>query len=176
MTDLLLGANQLCWAARRCGKRFSESDIAAFRTLYDAIVGAGEALHPEVELLVWKGGRAKQSVACNLLRRFRTHADAMLLFIRDLAVPFTNDVAERAVRMPKEKQKISVCLRTVKGADNLCVIRSCLDTLREQGHGMLELLQRAIAGNPIQPVAQPLNSHVCTWYFALLQHSTHTVN
>ena len=92
----MLGANQLCWAARRCGTRFSEVDIAAFRTLYDAIVGAGEALHPEVEFSVWKGGRAKQSVACNLLRRFRKHADAVLLFIRDPAVPFTNNTAYAA--------------------------------------------------------------------------------
>lgn len=153
MTDFLLSANQLCWAARRSGTRFSEADIAAFRTLYDAIVGAGEALHPEVELPIWQGGRAKQSVPCNLLRRFRKHADAILLFIRDLAVPFTNNVAERAVRMPKVKQKISGCFRTVEGADNFCVIRSCLDTLRKQGHAMLEVLQRAFAGNPIQPSA-----------------------
>lgn len=153
MTDFLLSANQLCWAARRSGTRFSEADIVAFRTLYDAIVGDGEALHPEVELPIWQGGRAKQSVPCNLLRRFRKHADAILLFIRDLAVPFTNNVAERAVRMPKVKQKISGCFRTVEGADNFCVIRSCLDTLRKQGHAMLEVLQRAFAGNPIQPSA-----------------------
>ena len=153
MTDFLLSANQLCWAARRSGTRFSEADIAAFRTLYDAILGAGEALHPEVELPIWQGGRAKQSVAYNLLRRFRKYADAILLFTRDHAVPFTNNVAERAVRMPKVKQKISGCFRTVEGADNFCVIRSCLDTLRKQGHGMLEVLQRAFAGNPIQPTA-----------------------
>jgi transposase len=153
MTEFLLSANQLCWAARHCGTRFSEADIAAFRTLYDAIVGDGEALHPEVELPIWQGGRAKQSVPCNLLRRFRKHADAILLFIRDHAVPFTNNVAERAVRMPKVKQKISGCFRTVEGADNFCVIRSCLDTLRKQGHGMLEVLQHAFAGNPIQPTA-----------------------
>ncbi|WP_295993245.1 hypothetical protein [Rugamonas sp.] len=55
--------------------------------------------------------------------------------------------------MPKVKQKISGCFRTVEGADNFCVIRSCLDTLRKQGHGMLEVLQRAFAGNPIQPTA-----------------------
>ena len=36
------------WAARRSGKRFSDADIAAFRTLCDAIVGASEALHPKV--------------------------------------------------------------------------------------------------------------------------------
>ena len=91
--------------------------------------------------------------ACKLLRRLRKHADAILLFIRDLAVPFTNNVAERAVRMPKVKQKISGCLRTVEGADNSCVIRSRLDTLRKQGHGMLEVLQRAFAGDAIQPTA-----------------------
>ncbi len=153
MTDFLLSANQLCRAARRSGIRFSEVDIAAFRTLYDAIVDAGDALHPEIELPVWQGGRAKQSVPCNLLRRFRKYADAILLFIRDLDVPFTNNVAERAVRMPKVKQKISGCFRTVEGADNFCVIRSCLDTLRKQGHGMLEVLQRAFHGNPIQPTA-----------------------
>jgi transposase len=81
------------------------------------------------------------------------HADAVLLFISDHAVPFTNNVAERAVRMPKVKQKISGCFRTVAGAENFCVIRSCLDTLRKQGHSMLDVLQRAFAGNPIQPTA-----------------------
>ena len=145
--------------ARRSGKRFSDADIAALRTLYDAIVGASEALHPEGELPIWKSGRAKQAVACKLLRRLRKHADAILLFIGDLAVPFTNDVAERAVRMPEVKQKILGCLRTVVGADNLCVIRFCLDTRRKQGYGMPEVLQRAFAGNPIRPAAWTLNSH-----------------
>ena len=95
----------------------------------------------------------KQSIPYNLLRRFRLHADAVLLCISDHAVPFTNNVAERAVRMPKVKQKISGCFRTVAGAENFCVIRSCLDTLRKQGHGMLDVLQRAFTGNPIQPTA-----------------------
>ena len=99
------------------------------------------------------GGRAKQSVACNLLRRLRKHADAILPFIGDLAVPFTNKVAERALRTPKVKQKVSGCFRIVEGADNFCVIRSCLDTLRKQGQGMLEVLQRAFAGDAMQPTA-----------------------
>jgi transposase len=42
-----------------------------------------------------------------LLRRFRLHADAILRFISDPTVPFTNNVGERVVRMPKVKQKIS---------------------------------------------------------------------
>ena len=77
----------------------------------------------------------------------------MLLFIHDPAVPFTNNLGERAVRMPKVKQKISGCFRTLGGAENFAVIRSCLDTLRKQGYGMLEVLQCAFAGNPIHPAS-----------------------
>ncbi|MBC7860602.1 MAG: transposase, partial [Burkholderiaceae bacterium] len=154
MRRLLLGANRLCEAARQQEVRFGGADVAAFRTLYDAIVAEGEQLNPEAANPAGTRGRArgraKQSVAHNLLRHFRQHADAVLLFIRDHAVPFTNNVAERAVRMPKVKQKISGCLRAVAGAENYCVIRSCLDTLRKQGHGMLEVSQRAFSGNPIQ--------------------------
>lgn len=153
MTDLLLSANKLCEAARQKELEFRAEDIAAFRTLYDAIVREGEQLNPEVDKPAGKRGRTKQSFAFNLLRRFRQHADAVLLFISNLAVPFTNNLGERAVRMPKVKQKISGCFRTVVGAENFCVIRSCLDTLRKQGHGMLEVLQRAFAGDPIQPTA-----------------------
>jgi transposase len=153
MTNLLLGANKLCEAARNKQTTFSADDVAAFRTLFDAIVRDGEQLNPEALKTASRKGPVKQSVAFNLLKRFRLHADAVLLFIADHAVPFTNNLGERAVRMPKVKQKISGCFRTTTGADNFCVIRSCLDTLRKQGHGMLEVLLRAFNGNPIQLAA-----------------------
>lgn len=153
MKDFLLNANDVCEAARQKQITLSTVDIAAFGSLYDAILCEGERLNPEVAKPASKRGRAKQSIAFNLLRRMRQHTDAVLLFIRDPAVPFTNNLGERAVRMPKVKQKISGCFRTLAGAENFCVIRSCLDTLRKQGHGMLDVLQRAFAGDPIQPAA-----------------------
>ena len=73
--------------------------------------------------------------------------------VGDFALPSTNNTAERAVRMPKVKQKISGCFRTLDGAEHFCVIRSCLDTLRKQGHNMLAVLQRAFARTPIPSVA-----------------------
>ncbi|MCW8205034.1 hypothetical protein D8B27_20190, partial [Verminephrobacter aporrectodeae subsp. tuberculatae] len=41
-----------------------------------------------------------QSDAFNLLRRLRDHEQEVLRFARDLSVPFTNNLAERAIRMP----------------------------------------------------------------------------
>ena len=149
MTELLLLANQICTAARQQNHMLSADDVTAFETLYHDILDEGDRLHPAVPKPVGKRGRQKQSFAHNLLARFRTHAEAVLLFIRDLNVPFTNNEAERGVRMLKVKQKISGCYRSLEGAENFCVIRSCLDTLRKQGHSMFEVLRRAFAGHPI---------------------------
>nr|WP_308627200.1 transposase [Massilia genomosp. 1] len=140
-------------AARQQGHPLDAGAIAAFTTVYDDIVREGEELNPPKLKPDGKSGRCKQSDAHNLLRRFRLHADAILRFIADPTVPFSNNIAERAVRMPKVKQKVSGCFRTVAGADNFCTIRSCLDTLRKQGHSMLDVLRRAFAGDPIAPAA-----------------------
>ena len=153
MKDFLLNANDLCEAARKKQATFSAENIATFAARYEKILREGERLNPEVARSAGKRGRCKQSIAFNLLRRLRQHGDAVLLFIRDLSVPFTNNLGERAVRMPKVKQKISGCFRTLDGAENFCVIRSCLDTLRKQGHGMLHVLQRAFTDDHIMPVA-----------------------
>jgi transposase len=151
MKALLLDARRLTEAARLQQRPLDADTVAAFAKVYDDIVRQGEQLHPVV--LKFNGKPGKQSEAHNLLRRFRLYAEAILRFIADPAVPFTNNVAERAVRMPKVKQKISGCFRTVQGAHNFCVIRSCLDSLRKQGHSMLEVLRRAFIGNPILPIA-----------------------
>ena len=150
MIQLLLGANRICTAARRQQRTLDPIDVAAFRTVYDALAREGEAIHPETTQQPGQRGLGKQSVAANLLRRFRLHANAVLRFISNPAVPFTNNVGEHAVRMPKVKQKISGCFRTLAGAEHFCVIRSCFDTLRKQSHGMLTVLQCAFAGNPIE--------------------------
>lgn len=113
-------------AARRQQRTLDADDLAAFRAVYDALVRKGEALPPE------------------------TTQSPGQRFISAPAVPFTNNVGERAARIPQVKQKISGGFRTVAGAKHFCIIRSCLDALRKQGHSMLAVLQRAFAGNPIQ--------------------------
>ncbi len=98
-------------------------------------------------------GRAKQTPAFNLLRRLREHADEVLRFVTDLSVPFTNNLGERAIRMPKVKQKISGCFRTLEGAQNFATIRSYLDTLHKQGHNLLDALRLAFQQKTLQPAS-----------------------
>lgn len=62
------------------------------------------------------------------------------------------------MQMPKVKQKISSCFRTVPGAKNFCRIRSCLDTLHKQSNGMLDVLRHAFNGDPVR-LAERLNSY-----------------
>jgi transposase len=50
-----------------------------------------------------------------------------LRFISDPSVPFTNNVGERAFRMPTVKLKFA-CFHTLARAQPFCDIRSCLDT------------------------------------------------
>jgi transposase len=96
-------------------------------------------------------GRAKQSKATNLLGRLRTYADDVWRFATDLNVPFTNNLAEQAVRMPKVQQKISGCFRTQNGVDTFCVIRSYLATLHKQGGNPFHALTLTFQGCPPQP-------------------------
>ncbi|MBF0383502.1 MAG: transposase [Magnetococcales bacterium] len=42
----------------------------------------------------------------------KNHETAVLLFARETHVPFTDNRAERDIRMAKVKQKISGCFRT----------------------------------------------------------------
>lgn len=130
--------------------RLSPTRIAQYRLRYDAILCIGERKNP-VRPPSGKRGRTKQSTATNCLGRLRKHADAVWRFAEDPNVPFTNNLAEQALRMPKVKQKISGGFRTKEGANRFCVIRSYLDTMRKQGVHLLKALTQACTGVVPQP-------------------------
>ena len=70
----------------------------------------------------------------------------MLLFAKDSNVPFTNNRAERDLRMSKVKQKVSGCFRKAEFAQAYCRISSYLQTMANQGHNPLVAIQMALSG------------------------------
>ncbi len=123
-----------------------------YRGQYGAILTAGWQLNPEAARTGGWRGRVKQSIATNLLGRLRRHADDVLRFLYDPNVPFDNNQAERDIRMPKLKQKVSGCFRTTQGANAFCIARSYLATMRKQGRDLFYSLILTFQGQPPQPV------------------------
>ena len=93
-----------------------------------------------------KRGRIAKSDAHNLWERLKKHEQAVLLFAKESTVPFTNNRAERDLRMSKVKQKVSGCFRTERYAQAYCRISSYLQTMRNRGYNPLVAIQIALSG------------------------------
>ena len=74
-----------------------------------------------------------------------------LRFASDLRVPFDNNPAEQVIRMAKLRIKVSGCMRSMRGAEIFCAIRSYLATADRHGIGWLDALTRAATGSPWIP-------------------------
>ena len=127
-----------------------QTQVRDLRHLYDAILAQAQGDNPRA-LSSGKRGRPKQSKATNLIGRLRDYSDDVWRFMTQASVPFTNNLAEQAVRMPKVKQKVSGCFRTLEGAQAYCVIRSYCATLHKQGANIFEALVASFKGAPPQP-------------------------
>jgi hypothetical protein len=79
----------------------------------------------------------------------------VLAFLDDLRIPFTNNQAERDLRMAKVQQKISGTFRSHDGATAFCRIRSYLSTLHKQARPLLDALVALFRGHPF-PIALSL--------------------
>jgi transposase len=155
MKDLLLSMQA---AAGEWRQRGAGCVPAAERVQWQArsfellAVGFAAQAPPAPPDLPQRRGRRKQSAAKNLLDDLLRRAEQVLAFVEDLRMPFTNNQAERDLRMRKVQQKIAGTFRSQKGATALCRIRSYLSTMRKQGHAMLAALIAVFVGKPL-PVA-----------------------
>jgi transposase len=93
-----------------------------------------------------KKGRPKKSMARNLLERLINYRDEILRFMTDEAVPFTNNAAERDIRMAKVQQKISGCFRSWDGGEYYCLIRSYVLTCARHGMDPYDALRILFSG------------------------------
>ncbi len=150
MSQLLLAIKAAVTQAPANNRSLSPYQCKQFADVYDKILAEGFAANPVPEK-TGKKGRPKQPPPKNLLDRLQKNKQQVLAFMYDFRVPFTNNLAERDVRMVKVKEKISGSFRTLNGAKTFCAIRSYISTVRKQGSNVLDALEFALCGNPFLP-------------------------
>ena len=126
------------------GTGFSPEALAGFERVYLRLLALGAAQNP-ARPASGKRGKTKQSVGYNLLKRLSDHRSSVLRFAWDFGVPFSNNQAERDIRMVKLRQKVSGCFRSAEGAAMFCRVRGFVSTLRKQGQPLLSALGRVFS-------------------------------
>jgi len=133
--------------AKRKRKKLTPNEYKNLQKRYRNILTRGaKALPPIPPRQNGKRGRIAKSDAHNLWERMKQYETAVLLFARASHVSFTNNRAERDLRMSKVKQKVSGCFRTSKYAEAYCRISSYLQTMANQGYNPLVAIQLALSG------------------------------
>jgi transposase len=146
MNKLLLLA---CNYKHRYPKGIPKNIVARLTQLYEQILQRGLSFHSSQSPLTRKGnrGRVKRRVGHNLLLRLQNFQSDVLRFLTEPDVPFTNNQAERDLRMMKCKQKISGGFRSFDFAVSFANIRSFVSTASKQGFNLLEVITQALLGN-----------------------------
>jgi transposase len=148
MADTLIEANRAARAARERGAdRLDEVTLARIWGLYRGAVAKGHADNQ---------GRhgPLPAEARKLARRFTRFQDMILRFATDLAVPFSNNEAERSVRPVKVQQRTSGgAWRTLQGLIDFATVQSYLDTAHKWGIDKLDVLRRLFTTGPWLPRA-----------------------
>jgi hypothetical protein len=133
--------------AKRKSKKLTQGEYKNLQKRYRTILSRGEKeLPPIPPRQNGKRGRIAKSDAHNLWERLKQQEEAVLLFAKLSPVSFTNNRAERDLRMSKVKQKVSGCFRTSQYAEAYCRISSYLQTMANQGYNPLVAIQLALSG------------------------------
>ena len=119
MRDCLRDACKATGEARARGPTaLSPQALEAFHARYWEALRQGLAWHrslPRLEKAGSKSGRMKRRAGDNLLLRLHRFKDDVLRVLTDFEVPFTNNLAQQALRMMKVKMKISGAFRDPRG-------------------------------------------------------------
>jgi transposase len=154
MHTLLTKMNKEVHKAKERGKEhFSEDKVAQFSQYYDDICRGAMLYYPPPDKTTKKiRGRTAQTKGKNLLDRFVKYKDEVLRFSTDFNVPFTNNLAERDLRMIKVKEKVSGTFASFKGGEIFARIRGYISTVKKNNRSVLEELNNVLNTKPYIPV------------------------
>lgn len=133
--------------AKRKSKKLTQQEYKNLQKRYRTILTRGSKELPSIPAKqTGRRGKVAKSDAHNLWERLSEYEQAVLLFAKESHVAFTNNRAERDLRMGKVKQKVSGCFRTERHARAYCRISSYLQTMSNKGYNPLVAIQMALSG------------------------------
>lgn len=146
---LLIEINQSVLKVKLSGKiSLSHSQLTSYSEKYREILHDGLSEIPDPPDSNGTRGKNKQHKAKNLWDRLLNYQSEVLKFMYDFNVPFTNNLAERDIRMCKLKNKISGCFRSESGKKNFCRIRSFISTTKKQNINVYNAIHNLFTNNP----------------------------
>ena len=159
MACLLLRAKRHVELCRLFGSgELPMDDINEYERMYRAILGKAALLlgMPDPYASDGEGAastgnapakKGKKTEPERMVLRLAKYEQETLLFMYDFSVPFDNNGTEQSIRMPKLKQKISGCFRTVSGAEVFARIRSYTSTVKKKGGNVYDGIKAALRGD-----------------------------
>jgi transposase len=87
----------------------------------------------------------------NLAKRLHDKADQVWTFTQNLAIPWTNNASEQALKGPKRHQAVSGYWHTLTTLAQYCRVRSYLVSARNHGVSAIDAIHNALIGNPWLP-------------------------
>lgn len=151
--NLLRNMHTLVEKAKQKGLSTLQSrKIKYYEHRYTILLSKALRANPRQRGSPHRRGRKKQTPVRNLVERLRDHQISILRFIHDFRVPFTNNQAERDLRMMKVKLKISGTFRSQHGAECFCRVRGYISTAKKNGISAFEALVRAFNRDPFVPI------------------------
>lgn len=154
MRDLLLRMHRFVVKQPAGALNPTSNELAPWLQRYAAILRRGRWANPTARRPIGaeeRRGRVKQTKGHNLVARLERYQEHVLAFLHDFNVPFTNNQAERDLRMAKVQQKISGAYRTLRGAQMFSRIRSYLSTSRKNQREVFQAIVDLFAGQPFMP-------------------------
>ena len=126
-----------------------EQYMDCLKRAYDEIVKRASAQNPLPQKVQGKKGRPKRGKIRALIDRLREHKDDICRFADNALVPFTNNQAERDLRMIKVKNKVIGCFRSLEGARNFLTLKSFTSTAAKNGVTTFQALLALFSGQVV---------------------------
>ena len=122
----------------------TEAKINKIEKEYDEIIKLGYEENDKVKLefIINKNDEL------NLIERLEKFKENHLLFVKDFSVDFTNNTAEKGLRLVKRKVAVSFMFKNSNRMKEYATILSYLETCYRHGISRFDASKRLVSGTP----------------------------